>query len=171
REGVSLSGIKEAAGHIGLETFSVLITWDDLLQKASLPCMAHWEGNHFVVVYKVSNSKVYVSDPVKGKYTMNSTEFKKGWLSEEKNGVVMFLEPNDTFFKSKIKAQENDFTHIIKYLFNYKKLIWQLALGLLLSSIIQLALPFFTQSIVDYGIENQDLNFIQIILIGQVFFI
>ncbi len=172
REGVSLAGIKEAAEQIGLETFSVMITWNDLLQKAPQPCILHWEGNHFVVVYRVTNSKVYISDPAKGKYALDVSEFKKKWLSDTKEGVAMLLEPKDTFFKGKINNSDgNSFTHIIKYLFIYKKLIWQLGLGLLLSSIIQLALPFFTQSIVDYGIENQDLNFIQIILIGQVFFV
>jgi len=172
REGVSLAGIKESADQIGLETFSVLITWDDLVHKAPQPCIVHWEGNHFLVVYRVTNSKVYISDPAKGKYILTVSEFKKGWLSGDKEGVVMLLEPQSTFYKSKISTSDKgSFAHIIKYLFNYKKLIWQLGLGLFLSSIIQLALPFFTQSIVDYGIDNQDLNFIQVILIGQVFFV
>ncbi|WP_190810318.1 peptidase domain-containing ABC transporter [Flagellimonas sp. S3867] len=173
REGVSLAGIKEAGERIGLETFSVLITWEDLLNKAPLPCIVHWEGNHFVVVYRVTKTKVYISDPAKGKYTLSAGEFKKGWLSEENQGVAMLLEPTDTFTKGKLHSRD-DRNHLIKtlkYLFDYKKLLWQLSLGLLLSSIIQLALPFFTQSIVDYGIENQDLGFIQVILIGQVFFV
>ena len=173
REGVSLAGIKEAAETIGFETFSVLITWENLLKKVPLPCIVHWEGNHFMVVYRVTASKVYISDPAKGKYTLRVNEFKKGWLSEEGKGVAMLLEPTETFSKGKAYHSDSK-NHLLKtltYLFDYKKLIWQLGIGLLLSSIIQLALPFFTQSIVDYGIENHDLNFIQVILIGQVFFV
>lgn len=173
RQGVSLAGVKEAAERIGLETFSVLITWEDMLEKVPFPCIIHWEGNHFIVVYRVATSKVYISDPAKGKYTLTTNEFKKGWLSEGNKGVAMLLEPTDAFTKSRLPGigNRNNLTNTLKYLFDYKKLVWQLLLGLLLSSIIQLALPFFTQSIVDYGIENQDLGFIQVILIGQVFFV
>lgn len=173
REGVSLAGIKEAGERIGLETFSVLITWKDLLKKAPLPCIVHWEGNHFFVVYRATTTKVYISDPAKGKYTLSVDEFKKGWLSEENKGVAMLLEPTDTFRKGKLQGSGdgNNLLKTLKYLFDYKKLLWQLSLGLLLSSIVQLALPFFTQSIVDYGIENQDIGFIQVILIGQIFFV
>lgn len=83
------------------------------------------------------------------------------------------MEPTDTFSEGKAYRSENKHSLLktLRYLFDYKKLIWQLGIGLFLSSIIQLALPFFTQSIVDYGIENQDLGFIQVILIGQVFFV
>ena len=173
REGVSLAGIKEAAKQIDLETFSVLITWEDLIEKAPLPCIVHWEGNHFMVVYRITPTKVYISDPAKGKYSLSADAFKRGWLSAKKKGIAMFLEPMDVFIKGKLGSLENKnhLLHALKYLFDYKKLVGQLAIGLLLSSIIQLALPFFTQSIVDYGIENQDLNFIQVILIGQVFFV
>lgn len=173
RQGVSLAGVKEAAGQIGMETFTVLITWEDLFEKAPLPCIVHWEGNHFMVVYRVTATKVYISDPAKGKITLSVDEFRKGWLSEENKGISVFLEPKAGFTKGVLDhtRTRNHLIQTLRYLFDYKKLIWQLGIGLLLSSMIQLALPFFTQSIVDYGIENQDLNFIQVILIAQVFFV
>ncbi len=170
RTGVSLAGIKEAAKQIGFDTFSVLITWADLIEKVPLPCIVHWEENHFMVVYKLSNSKVYISDPGKGKYTLSHDEFRDGLLSEGKKGVAMLLEPNIDFFPS-TEAVSSSFSYLIKYIFGHRKLLWQIVIGLFLSSIIQLSLPFFTQSIVDYGIENQDFKFIQIVLVGQVFFI
>jgi ATP-binding cassette subfamily B protein len=172
REGVSFAGIQEAAKKIGFETFPVLVSWDDFLNKIPQPSIVHWEGNHFIVVYKTTNLKVFVSDPAKGKYVINASEFKKGWLSDSKKGAVMLLEPNSTFYKNKNDEETiSSFSHITKYLFIYKKLLWQLGIGLILSSIILLALPFFTQSIVDFGIENQDLNFIKIILVAQVLFV
>ena len=119
REGVSLAGIKEAAKQIGLETFSVLITWEDLIEKAPLPCIVHWEGNHFMVVYRITPTKVYISDPAKGKYSLSADAFKRGWLSAEKKGIAMFLEPMDIFIKGKLGSLEhkNHLIHALKYLF------------------------------------------------------
>ncbi|MEM8937883.1 MAG: peptidase domain-containing ABC transporter [Bacteroidota bacterium] len=172
KEGASLAGIKAAAEKIGFETFTVMITWEELLQKATLPCIVHWEGNHFLVVYRVTKTKVYVSDPAHGKYTLTVKDFNEGWISKHDEGVVMLLETNSRFYKNHSNEfWKSDFRHISKYLFNYKPLIGQLVLGLLLASIIQLTLPFFTQSIVDYGIDNRDFRFIQIIFLGQVFFV
>ncbi|WP_136468013.1 peptidase domain-containing ABC transporter [Flagellimonas onchidii] len=172
RDGVSLAGIKSAAESVGLETFSIMISWEDLKRKVPLPCIVHWENNHFVVVHRISNSKVYVSDPAKGKYSISFSEFKKHWLSQDEEGVAMLLEPTKSFYKTRSEGNsKNEFKYLFKYILNYKSLLKQLLIGLLLSSFVQLALPFFTQSIVDYGIENQDLGFIQIILIGQLFFI
>lgn len=170
--GVSFAGIQEAATKVGFETFAVLVNWDDFLNKIPQPCIVHWEGNHFVIVHRTTDLKVHISDPAKGKYVVSSTDFKKGWLSNSKKGAVLLLEPNNTFYKEKNQAETiSSFSYITQYLFNYKNLLWQLGLGLILSSIILLTLPFFTQSIVDFGIENQDLNFIKIILVGQIFFV
>ncbi|MGB5271590.1 MAG: peptidase domain-containing ABC transporter, partial [Eudoraea sp.] len=169
--GVSLAGINEAAKQVGLDTFSVLITHDDLINKAPLPGIIHWQNNHFMVVYKINNSRVYVSDPAKGNYSMSHNEFKKGWLSEEKKGIVMLLEPNSSFAPNQRGYEKTNYAFFLKYFLGHKKLLWQLLIGLFLSSLIQLSLPFFTQSIVDYGIENRDLDFITIILVGQIFFI
>lgn len=171
REGVSLAGIKEAAETIGFETFSFFVSWKDLETKVNLPCIVHWEGNHFLTVYKIGRSKVYVSDPARGKYDLNFLEFKKKWNSEGEKGVVMTLEPTHDFLNKNVGKKGKYLLQIIRHFLNFEGLLSQLILGLLVSSIIQLALPFFTQSIVDYGIEYEDLGFIQILLICQVFLI
>ncbi|MGK7893858.1 MAG: peptidase domain-containing ABC transporter [Xenococcus sp. (in: cyanobacteria)] len=172
REGVSLAGLKAGAEKIGFDTFSVLISFEDLLEKIPLPCIIHWKGNHYMVLYRITKNKVYVSDPAEGKYSMSIAEFKKGWLTDNKEGVAMLLEPTRNFYETTEEASDkNNFRYLINYLSIYRHLIWQLVLGLIVASFIQLALPFFTQSIVDYGIEYQDFSFIQVILICQVFFV
>ncbi|MFM8487662.1 MAG: cysteine peptidase family C39 domain-containing protein, partial [Bacteroidota bacterium] len=66
REGVSLSGISDAAEKIGLRTLGVKVGFRRLGDDIPLPCGAHWQQDHFVVVYKVKDGKVFVADPKVG---------------------------------------------------------------------------------------------------------
>lgn len=78
------------------------------------------------------------------------------------------LEPTPSFYSERGEVAERaGFETFIRYLLQYKRLLFQLALGLLIGSILQLILPFLTQSIVDTGINTQNLNFIYIILVAQ----
>lgn len=56
-EGVSMLGISEAANEIGLHSVCARATVEEL-SKVSLPCILHWNQNHFVVLYKVKRGKV-----------------------------------------------------------------------------------------------------------------
>jgi ATP-binding cassette subfamily B protein len=85
-------------------------------------------------------------------------------------GVALVLEPTPDFYNQKDeKVNKKSLTFLFKYLNPYKGLLFQLFLGLLVGSLLQLIFPFLTQSIVDIGIKNQDIGFITIILIGQLF--
>ncbi len=66
REGVSMLGISDAAEAIGMRTMGVKLSFDKLEKEAMLPCIVHWKQNHFVVLYKIKNEKVYVADPGHG---------------------------------------------------------------------------------------------------------
>lgn len=173
-EGVSVSGITEGAETIGLKTLPVNVTWEALAEQAPLPCIAHWRQRHFVVVYKVENERVYVSDPGHGLITYSKHEFIEGWqntkyLNNENEGLLILIEPTSKFHQAEpITKNNKGFKTLIPYLKPYKKYIVQLFLGLFVGSVIQLILPFLTQSVVDKGINYRDLNFIHIILIAQL---
>ena len=66
------------------------------------------------------------------------------------------------------KVNRRGFGFLYSYLRPYRNLVGQLFLGLLLGSMIQLMLPFLTQSVVDFGINNQNLGFIYLVLIAQL---
>src|SRR6056297_3550327 len=173
REGVSMLGISDAAESIGFRSMGVRISWEQLENEAPLPCIAHWNQNHFLVVYKIKKDTVYISDPARGRMRMPKEEFMKGWAStregEEDKGRCLLLEPTPDFFATKDeKLNKSGFAFLFSYIRPYKKYIVQLVLGLLLGSILQLILPFLTQSIVDRGISNQDLNFVTLIIIAQL---
>ena len=176
-EGVSMLGINEAANTLGLHTISARATIE-MLGEVPLPCILHWNQNHFVVLYKVKKGKkFYVADPGKGLVTYSLDEFKQHWTSTKSNGedkgIAMFLETTPAFFTYKMEGEEDikekrSFRFLFGYVKKYRKYFGQIILGLIVGSLLQLVLPFLTQSIVDVGIKNQDIGFVWLILLGQL---
>ncbi|WP_272150222.1 peptidase domain-containing ABC transporter [Tenacibaculum aiptasiae] len=174
REGSSLLGLSEAVESIGFRSLGVKLAYKKLLE-APLPCIVHWNKNHYVVLYKIKKDTVYISDPAHGLITFTKEEFIQHWIGNNadentEEGIVLLVEPTPKFYSEEFEEDEKfEFSFIFKYLFKYKKFIVQLIIGLLAGSLLQLILPFLTQSIVDVGIENQDLNFVYLILFAQLF--
>ena len=173
REGVSLLGISDAAESVGMRTMGVKITFDQLKKEAPLPCIVHWGQQHFVVVYKIGKGKVWVADPAFGRLEYSEKEFCEKWVSTvedgEGKGICLLLQPSPDFYKeSDEKSNRTGFRFVLNYLKPYRKLVIQLLLGFLLGSLIQLVLPFLTQSVVDIGINNQDVGFIYLVLLAQL---
>lgn len=174
REGSSLSGISEAAEKTGFRTIGVRVTFEKLAADAPLPFIAHWNQNHFVVVHKIKGDKVYIADPGHGLLVYSRNEFFKSWQSTVNEGIALLLEPAPDFnaitdaTEDNSTASKKGFAFLFQYLFKYKKLLVQLVIGLLAGSLLQLLFPFLTQSIVDIGVQNNDLNFIYLVLFAQL---
>ena len=180
RQGVSMLGISEAAEKLGMHTIGLHIPISRLIEDVPLPCIIHWNQNHFVVLYRIEKSKkghmFHVADPAGSKVTYTEEEFKRCWLSGrndgEDEGVTLCLEPTPDFYNRSDEVDDNQdrrsMLFLFQYLRPYKKLILQLFIGLGTGSLIQLILPFLTQSIVDFGITNQDLGYIYLVLIAQM---
>lgn len=175
REGVSLLGISEAAEGVGFRTMGASVTFDKL-KEVPFPCIVHWNQNHFVVVYKITRKKktdyVYVADPAGEKVKYTKDEFCKCWISSKKNdndtGITLLLQPTPEFYETDEKINRKGFGFLFNYLRPYKNLMFQLFMGLLFGSILQLIFPFLTQGIVDFGINNQNIGFVYLILIAQL---
>lgn len=180
REGVSMLGISDAAEYLGMHTLGVKITFEQLANEAVLPCILHWNQNHFVVCYGIKKKRfsddynIYIADPASQKLCYNKEEFCKCWLSTKVAGkdcgTALLLEPGVNFgqVEDEFKAREKSFASFIRYLLPYKKLFFQLLLGMVLGSLLQLIFPFLTQAMVDVGIGNRDLGIITLILIAQL---
>jgi len=181
REGVSMLGISDAAESIGMHTQGVKITLPQLLEDVFLPCILHWNQNHFVVLYKVQGikrrakeRKMYIADPAGEKYVMDHEEFCKCWYSSKNEGkhtgTALLLQPTPDFYEYEDdkEKQERNLGHFFRYLFPYKSQIFQLVIGMLIGSALALIFPFLTQSVVDQGIGNNNLSFISLILIAQL---
>ncbi len=174
RSGTSLLGLSEASEKIGLRSLGVKVSLLRLLE-VPVPCILHWNENHFAVLYKVKKDIFFISDPAHGLLKYNKDEFLKHWIGNNatektEEGIALLLEPTAKFYDldfSKDKAKFG-FKFLSKYVFKYKRFLWQLVIGLIAASLLQLIFPFLTQSIVDVGIKNQDIHFIYLILIAQL---
>ncbi|MCC6282761.1 MAG: peptidase domain-containing ABC transporter, partial [Saprospiraceae bacterium] len=172
REGVSLMGISDAAEKIGLRTLGVKTGFKRLSEDIPLPCVAHWQQDHFVVIYKITQGKVFVADPKIGKIELDEQEFLNGWISDvvntEPQGILLLVEPTPDFYER--EGEKNDrsgLRFLWPYLWQHQRLLWQLGVGLLLGSMIQLAFPFLMQALVDKGVQLNDLSFVYLILLAQ----
>jgi len=182
KEGVSLLGVSDTAEAIGFRTYPAKLTYQSLVRDATLPAILHWNQNHFVVLYKVKKDKVFVADPGEGLVSMTANDFKAQWISDREDGqgkgIALLLEPSKTFYDQhneslafeKTEKSNNGlyFANIFQYIIRYKKLFVQLVVGLLVASLLQLFLPFLTQSVVDTGINTANIHFVYIILIAQL---
>lgn len=174
REGSSLLNLSDASEKIGFRSIGIKVSLEGLLE-APLPCLLHWNKNHYVVLYKINKGVFYVSDPAHGLLKYNQKEFLKQWIGNNANndtqeGIALLLDPTPKFYDSNFDEKEKDFgfSFLFKYVFKYKRFLWQLIIGLIAASLLQLIFPFLTQSIVDVGIKNQDIHFIYLILFAQL---
>jgi ATP-binding cassette subfamily B protein len=218
REGSNLLNLSEAAESLGFRTLGVKLSLEKLLE-APLPCILHWNANHYVVLYKVrsrkwrvgswkrevgslkqedgswnretarddfsktkktSNSQLpssyYISDPAFGLIEYNQEEFLKRWIGNNadettEQGIALLLEPTPKFYQSEFDKEEKGFgfRFLSQYVLRYKSFLVQLVIGLLAGSLLQLIFPFLTQSIVDVGIQNQNIHFVYLVLFAQLF--
>ncbi|GAA3977675.1 peptidase domain-containing ABC transporter [Mucilaginibacter dorajii] len=169
KEGVSLLGISDAAEKIGFRSLGVKLETTDL-KEAELPCILHWQQNHFVILYKIKNNKFFIADPGSGLVVLNAEEFSRAWLSAAggTQGIALLLSPTPQFYEQEDeKGHEVRWSFLLRYLITYRKVVIQLLFGLGIGSLLQLITPFLTQSIVDVGINTRNLNFIYIILFAQ----
>jgi ATP-binding cassette subfamily B protein len=176
REGSNLKNIADTAEKIGFRSLGVRISFNMLENDVPLPCLIHWNQRHFVVVYKIKKDKISIADPAHGLIDLTKSEFIQNWIgvdvdSKQEEGIALLLEPTPRLTESESDDNTNlrGFSFLYKYLFRYRKFIIQLFIALITGSLLQLAFPFLTQSIVDIGIQNQNIGFIYLVLVAQLF--
>ncbi|PXV59348.1 ATP-binding cassette subfamily B protein [Dysgonomonas alginatilytica] len=178
REGVALSSISETLEELGFKSLGGRLTLDRLVDKVVLPCIIHWNQEHFVVLYKIKKTKkgllFYIADPAMGLVKYNTEDFKNGWVStstnNEEKGIILVVEKSVEQVSMKKEAiyRKASIATIFPYFTKFKKYFVQLFLGLVFVSFIQLLFPYLTQSIVDVGIKDQNIEFIYLVLLAQV---
>ena len=184
KEGVSLLGIAEAAEKIGFNAKGATLSYNELIKDVQLPAILHWEQNHFVVLTTQGSLHkwrrgVTVADPGKGLITYTKQEFCKHWISTkdettgEPLGVALLLEATPDFYTRQDDENEKSkaglgWDRLLKYLAQHKRHIAQVFMAMGIASLLQLIFPFLTQSIVDTGINTNNLPFIYLVLIAQL---
>ncbi len=179
REGSTLLMLSDAAEKIGFRTIGVKRSLSQI-EEFPMPCILHWNKNHYVVLYKIYNGIYYISDPGIGLISYNQKDFLKYWIGNNaekftEEGVALLLEPTPNFYKQDWETDEtnsifrNPLGRLMVYTLPYKSFILQLIIGLMAGIILDLIFPFLTQSVVDVGIQNQNIHFIYLILFAQLF--
>lgn len=181
REGVSAQGIIEAGEAIGLRGMAVKVAYNNktdnaCLLTAPLPCIAHWNQQHFVVIYKVNKNYVWIADPAAGKFKLSRQDFEKSWLGDRDKGVIILFEPTNSFYNYSAQyhlppgaaSESAQIGPIIEYTRPYQALIIQILIGMAVSSMLLIVFPFLTQSIIDFGIDNRNIGFIYLVLFAQL---
>ncbi|WP_042723058.1 cysteine peptidase family C39 domain-containing protein, partial [Flavobacterium sp. B17] len=178
KNGVSLLGLSEAAEKIGFKTLTAKLDYEQLANDVPLPCVLHWNQEHFIVLYDIKKKNLFrkkeqiiIADPGHTMVRVEKDVFEKCWLSTaNKKGVALLLEPTPDFYRNEegIEKNKSGFGFLLGYLKPYKKYFAQLVLGMVLASLISMCFPFLTQSLVDFGINRKNLNFIHLILFSQL---
>lgn len=172
KEGTSLQTLSEMAETFGFRTQGYRADFE-LLSQLHLPCIAHYEGNHFVVVYKVGRNKVWVANPAYGADQLSRKDFQAKW-----NGVVLVLEPTSGVFKNKdleelIQEQKEVERSVFRkfylsLLYPFKFVLFEILAVSLVLQLLGLALPFFTQNIIDRVLVFQDERLLYATLVGML---
>lgn len=178
KTGVNLLGISQAAESIGFRSTGVKITFDQLTNDVTLPCIVHWDTKHFVVCYDIrKNGKhgatVSIADPGSGLRTLTETEFRQSWESSVRDGVgvgvALLLQPGPNFKEQKDEPEKGSRSlgFFLIYLSPYKRQLFQIVISMVVVSLLQLLFPFLTQSLVDVGVRGGNIGFIQLVLLAQ----
>lgn len=181
KDGVSLPNLETAAKKIGFDTHMAMLNYEHLLDYCPLPCILHWNQNHFVVLYKVYENKPLIgekgkstfrfllADPAHGIITIDKDTFISGWLaSDADTGAALILEPSEGFSKTTKNIQGRK-SFLISYLAPYKRHVLQIVLGMVIGSFISLAFPFLTKLLIDKGVGTRNINIVFTILCSQLF--
>ena len=176
RQGVSLLGISEGAESIGLQTLALPITLKHLLSDLPLPCILPWRGDHFVVLYGAEGEDLLVADPDPDvrKVAVSVADFERQWATGVDSdgvasGLALVLEPTPEFRKPDTVPDRyaGSMTYLRGYLYNFRGLLAQVGLGMLLAVALQVAVPFLLKALVDYGIVLKDPNLIVLVVTAQ----
>ncbi len=176
RDGSNLLMLSDAAEKIGFRTIGVKRSVKQL-DEVPLPSVLHWNKYHYVVLYRIKKGIYYISDPAIGLIDYSQAEFLKFWIGNNasdtsEEGIALLLEPTPKFYQSEFKEDGKKafgFDLLFQYLFPYKSFVVQLIIGLVAGSLLELIFPFLTQSIVDVGINTNNIHFIYLILFAQLF--
>lgn len=170
-QGISLLDLSTGAENIGLHALALKCRIDDIVTRVPFPAIVFWNENHFVVVHHADKRHLYVADPTKGRIRYTLEEFRRGWyLKGENHGVLLALEPTADFRDSKAEKElkQNSFLSILNYFYPYKKNFLVVFLVMMLVTLLQALLPFISKAVIDVGIQTSDVNFINMVLIGNV---
>lgn len=159
QKGATLATLVKIANKLHLTTRPLKLEIDEL-NKLRLPCVLHWDLNHFVVLKNISATKITIVDPAFGEKS-----FTYDQASSHFTGIALELWPDSNFEEKKDKIS----IRILK-LFGEIRGLWnslgQILILALVLEVFSLVSPFFMQWVIDHAIVSADLNLLTTLAIG-----
>ena len=171
KEGVSMLDLSTGAESIGLRSLAIKCTIAEVVGSVPFPAILFWKESHFVVVYNANRKHVWVSDPAKGRVKYTHEEFRQGWYPKgERQGVLLAIEPTAEFKTTKAEKERrrDSFLSILRYFAPYKRNFGLIFIIMMVVTLLQGMLPFISKAVIDVGIKTSDINFINMVLIGNI---
>ncbi|MDQ2702943.1 MAG: peptidase domain-containing ABC transporter [Pseudomonadota bacterium] len=158
-KGARLTHLVEIARQLGFAARPLRLDMEDL-DKLKLPCILHWDLNHFVVMSKVGKSSVTIFDPAIGERRLSHSE-----VSSHFTGVALELTPTTDFRtrKSRPMVSARQLTGTVRGL--WRALLQILLLSIALQVFVVLA-PFFMQWVVDHVLVSADRDLLAVLGLG-----
>ncbi|MBN1625973.1 MAG: peptidase domain-containing ABC transporter [Deltaproteobacteria bacterium] len=160
RSGASLANLAFAAEQIGFTTRGMKLDYEKLM-SVQLPCIIHWQGYHYIVVYRITEDAIWVADPARG-----LRRYKKGFFTENWKGITLILEPTP-----ELKKQEENISSVrnfIQFVIPYRKILFEILVASVILNIFGLTTPIFTQNIIDKVILHNNFSLLNIMLLGMI---
>ena len=161
--GASLKGLANAAEGLGFHARPVRASFGRMVTQKN-PWIAHWEGNHFVVVYATQQSHVTIADPAMGVKTVSHQEFSRRWT-----GYALLLDSTERLSETDIK-QKTSLWRYFHALNPYRALIFQIIVASFLIQIFGLFSPLFTQIIMDQVVVQKSTSTLNAVAVGMLLF-
>lgn len=172
KRGVSLLAVSETARTLGFSTMGCRMG-GDALSHVPLPCILHWNGNHFVVLYRICKGTYHIADPGRGRLRYSREEFMQKWTGNtggEAEGIALLLEPGEKLATGAASHQDGRHTlrFLLRHMSGHRRQLVGIVLALAAGSALQLIMPFLTRAVVDLGVNGRDIGLIWLILLGEL---
>ena len=164
--GTSMRDLKQWGDRIGLNARCVEITAEEVSQLR-LPAIVHWEGNHWVLVTRVSRGNqlkgAMLHDPATGKRWVS-----RGELLDKFTGYAVDFEKGVQLQRSTPQPRLQ-FGHLVRSFPGLGLAVFQLFIVSVILEIIALLTPYYTQIVMDHVLVTGDNDLLVIVAAGTGF--
>ncbi|PHM66589.1 peptidase domain-containing ABC transporter [Xenorhabdus sp. KJ12.1] len=162
--GSTLTGISIISEQLGMKTRALSLDLNEI-SELKMPCILHWDFNHFVVAVGVRRNSIIIHDPARGRRVLGLAEVSKHFT-----GVALEAWPNSQFTAKTIRNRINLKT-LIKNIHGIKGVLTKIFCLSVVIETINLVIPVGTQLVMDHVIPSGDYGLLTLICAGMFFFI
>ena len=158
-KGINVADLVRMAERIGFASRPLRVELDEL-RALRLPCIVHWEMNHFVVLESVGRDRVVIHDPAVGVRRLSMAEASKHFT-----GVALELTPTSEFQPAQ-GAPRVRMRSVLGRIVGLRGTLLQLFALALAIEVFAVTSPFFMQWVVDHALMVADRDLLLVLALG-----